>query len=401
MNITYFINKYPSISHTFIRREICELEQRGFKVQRVSLRCDTNVVDPADQKETSKTISLLKLSYAQILLILFTHFFLHPIRSTVGLKYSMRIANRTGNRHIKMLAYFAEAILLKHLCFRHASVLIRVHFGTNCAVVARICKIIGGPPYSIAYHGPDEFDKPLGWDINGTIHDSLFVTAITHYCSAQLKRWADMNDWHKIHIIHCSVNPTFLNMSEIPRASPRRLCGIGRFSAQKGLPILIHAFAQAVKEGADIRLDLVGDGELRALIENQISELDIGKYVVLHGALAERGVADVIEASCGLVMASFAEGLPVVLMEAMGLGRPVIATRITGIPELVEQGTNGWLVTADHCPSLVKALHEFANAPIHRLKTMGQNAHDAVCHNHSITIESSKLKNIIYNYMEQ
>lgn len=400
MRITYFVNKYPSLSHTFIRREISELEQNGCTIQRLSLRSDPDVVDPADHSEMAVTTSLLGLPRLRITRMLLAHFVFHPMCSIKGMAFTLRLARRSGIRQAKAMAYFAEAILLKRLCSEHSSQLLRVHFGTNCAVVARICKEIGGPPYSIAYHGPDEFDKPLGWDIGGTVSDSLFVTAITHYCSAQIKRWAPVDAWDKVHIVRCSVNPTFLTVPEMPCDPPRRLCAIGRFSAQKGLPILIRSFAQAVKEGADIRLDLVGDGELRAQIENTIDELGIREYVVLHGALGERGVADVIGSSCGLVMASFAEGLPVVLMEAMGLGRPVIATRITGVPELVAHGINGWLVPADDGPSLVEALHAFASTPSQTLRSMGRSAHEAVREKHNITTESSKLKKIMHRYLE-
>lgn len=400
MKITYFTNKYPSVSHTFIRREVLALEKSGCTIQRLSLRKDHTVVDPADHHELTITTSLLEQPRLRIIRMILAQLVLHPINATKTLGFTLSMAMRAHIGLTKAVAYFFEAILLKHYSTVHGSKLIRVHFGTNGAVVARICNKLGGPPYSIAFHGPDEFDKPFTWEIGGIVADSLFITAITHYCSAQLKRWCKPEDWDKIHIIHCSVNPTFLRCPELPCDSPRRLCSIGRFSAQKGLPILIRAFAQAVREGADIHLDLVGDGELRPQIEQTIQQHGLQDRVVLHGALSEQDVADVISNSCGLVMASFAEGLPVVIMEAMGLGRPVIATRITGIPELVEDHINGWLVPADDEFSLVRAIHQLTNTPQEKLKQMGLRAHSAVKEKHNINFESSKLRTILNQYLE-
>jgi len=389
------------MSHTFIRREIHELEQSGCVIQRLSLRRDAAVVDPADHQEAGVTTVLLEQSRINIIRVLIKQFLMHPVRTISALMFTLTLAHRSGIQLLKSIAYFAEALLLENYARAHGSQLIRVHFGTNCAVVARICRRFGGPPYSIAYHGPDEFDRPYTWDIGGTVADSLFVTAITNYCSAQVKRWCAFEDWDKVHIVHCSVNPTFLDAPEMRCDAPRRLCSIGRFSAQKGLPILIRSFAQAVHEGADIRLDLVGEGELRSQIEQNIVDLELQEHVVLHGALAERGVADVIGASCGLVMASFAEGLPVVIMEAMGLGRPVIATRITGIPELVVQGVNGWLVPADDETALVEAIKQFASTAPEDLRNMGRDAHDAVAEKHNISVESAKLHSTLHHYLER
>ncbi len=397
MSITYFTNKYPSISHTFIRREILELVNNNITVHRLSLRRDPDTVDNADLEEYRRTTALLERSRLKTAFALIACCASRPRASLAGLYATIKISRTSNIKLLKSMAYFAEALLLLQHCQRHKTKLVRVHFGTNCAVVARICRRMGGPPYSVAYHGPDEFDRPTTWDIGGTIKESAFVTAITHYCSAQLKRWSDPDDWNKIHIIRCSVNSRFLSQSELPKNN-RNICFVGRFSAQKGLPILIRAFTLAARSDRSIRLNLVGDGELLPMIKENVYANGIEDLVLFHGPLSENGVGDVIRNSSCLAMASFAEGLPVVLMEAMGLGRPVIATNIAGIPELVEHGVNGWLVPADDEESLASAIQSFAHTSYDKLCDMGDCAHRSASTLHDITTETTKLLKIIHKY---
>jgi glycosyltransferase involved in cell wall biosynthesis len=283
-----------------------------------------------------------------------------------------------------MLAYWAEGLIVAGLCRRSGAELLRVHFGTNGAVVARLARRMGGPPYCVAYHGPDDFDGPIKWDIAGVIAESAFVTAITRYCSAQLMRFARPEHWPKIHLVPCGVDDRFLELTPLPTARPRRLCTIARIAPAKGLPLLIEALAQARACGAELMLDVVGEGPLRPALESRARELGLAEAVRFHGALSGEDVRRVIQASSGIVLPSFAEGLPVVLMEAMGLGRPALTTRITGIPELVIDGHNGWLMTPADPEALVRVLIEFAQTSDERLNELGRHAHQAAAAKHQI-----------------
>ncbi len=399
MRITYFTNNYPAVSHTFIRRELQGLEQRGHKIQRVSLRSPRILVDQLDIDEQTLTTNLLEQSPFTILKLVICRFLRHPLRSLKAIKLAVSLW-RAGNRPIKLIGYFLEAMMLAELCRSHKSQLLRVHFGTNGALVARLCRRMGGPQYSIAYHGPDEFDNPFKWDIGGVIAESAFVTAITSFCSAQLMRWAEPDQWDKIHIVRCAVGDSFLQPAPLPTSPRRDLCIVARLSAQKGLPLLLDGFARAVKNGADLGLQIVGDGEMREEIESRIRLLKLDDRIQLHGSLPGSEVKSVIEQCSGIVLPSFAEGLPVVLMEAMGLGRPAITTAIAGIPELVVHGKNGWLIPSGSVPRLVEALTEFARLPLQELVAMGLHGHEAVKQCHRIENEVKALDSIICKLLD-
>jgi len=398
MLITYFTNNYPAVSHTFIRRELQELERRGHAVQRISLRGQSNLVDLLDIDERSKTIHLLEQSRLKMLRLMIRRIIRTPMGSlsAMGLTISLW---RSGNKLTKVFSYFAESLILAELCHSHRSELVRVHFGTNGALVARLCHRLGGPMYAVAYHGPDEFDNPVKWDIHGTVSESAFVTAITSYCSAQLMRWTPREHWKKIHIVRCAVGSAFLTPSPLPTSNRRDLCIVARLSAQKGIPLLIDGFAQAVAKGADIGLHIVGDGEMRDEVEARIHSFMLDDRVVMHGSLSSDDVRAVIEKSCGIVLPSFAEGLPVVLMEAMGMGRPAITTAIAGIPELIDHGKNGWLIPSGNIELLVDSLVDFANLPYEDLVAMGLHGHGEVKKRHQIDHEVEVLDTIIHKLM--
>ena len=169
------------------------------------------------------------------------------------------------------------------------------------------------------------------------------------------------------------------------------MVNIGRFSEQKGQLLLIEAMAEVARRGVDARLVLVGDGELRRPIERAISLAGIGDRVTLTGWLDESGVRRELESAHALVLPSFAEGLPMVVMEAMVTARPVIATWIAGVPELVQDGRTGWMVPAGDVGALVDAITELATASDDKLRRMGTTGRARVLMRHNIDVEAGKL----------
>lgn len=399
MRVTYFTNTYPAVSHTFIKREILALERLGYEIQRVTIRAaQGGLVDEEDRAEAGKTIALTAIPRARSAAMLLRRIAHRPAACFAALRFGLRLARRGGISSGKMIAYTIEAALLAELCDEQDSRLLRVHFGTNGAAVARLCRRMGGPPYSIAYHGPDDFDAPVKWDVAGVIDESAFVTAISRFCTAQLRRWAPLEQWDKIAIVRCGVDERFLTPAPLPAQRPRRLCTIARIAPPKGLPVLIDAIAEANARGATVELDVVGDGPLRAGLGQRCKALGIERVVRFHGALSGEDVRRVITGASGMVVASFAEGVPVVLMEAMGMGRPAIATRIMGIPELVADGESGWLVNPADLSDLVRAILAFDAATDEDLSRMGAAAHQAVLASHSIQGQAGILDAIIRSF---
>jgi colanic acid/amylovoran biosynthesis glycosyltransferase len=254
---------------------------------------------------------------------------------------------------------------------------------------------IAGIPFSLTIHGPGEFDRPLDLALDLKISRASFVAAVTEFGRSQLYRWSNPVDWPKIRIIHCGVEPIFLDREpDLPPSSPHLVC-VGRLAEQKGQLVLIEAAGKLASEGVDFTISLVGDGPMRGLLEAAIERLGLEARVQIVGWRGAEGVRDAILGARALVLPSFAEGLPVVIMESLALGRPVISTYVAGIPELVEPGTCGWLVPAGSVEELTKALREVLASPVEDLARMGLEGSRRVAQRHDSRIEARKLSELI------
>lgn len=390
LRLAYLTNLYPLVSHTFIRRELLEMERRGASVLRLSIRKTPPPVDPIDQAEAAKTVSCLGGSPLAILVSVIAVLASRPLAFVRGFRLALDLARRS-DRRLRHAAYLAEACHLLRVVRRERIQHLHVHFGTNPAAVAILMRRMGGPPYSMTIHGPNEFDAPESLSLAAKVRDSAFTVAITDFCAAQLKRWVEPEQWHKIHVVGCTVGESFFDAAAPADPASRTVVCVGRLSAQKGHFTLLEAFADVVRSGVDGKLVLAGDGELRAEIERGIAAAGLGGRVEITGWIDEAEIRRQLLASRALVMASFAEGLPMVIMEAMALGRPVIATAVAGIPELVRHGENGWLVTAGRADQLADAVREVLAATGARLDAMGRAGCEAVRRTHHTRTEGERL----------
>ncbi len=381
---------YPEVSHTFIRREILELERRGHSVLRLSVREPTSrLVDARDLAEREKTVYLL--ARPGTLVLATARALLHPVRFARALVKTLAMSRRSDRGLIRHLAYLVEACLVRERTLRANCEHVHVHFGTNAAAVGLLAHVLGAPRWSFTVHGPDEFDAPIALSLADKIADASATVAITHFAAAQLRRWSRPEHWDRIAIVRCTIGAEFEQAAgPIPRGA-RGFVSVGRLSAQKGQLLLVDAFAELVGSGADATLVLAGDGELRGAIEARIAKHGLQERVTIAGWVTTDQIRALLHASRALVLPSFAEGLPVVIMEAFALGRPVITTFVAGIPELVESGRNGWLVPAGATAPLVAALREALEAPVERLDAMGAAGREAVLARHSTTREVETL----------
>lgn len=400
MNIAYLTNQYPKVSHTFIRREIRALEDRGLKIFRSSIRSSGEALaDPEDLEELERTFICLERPKGQILGSALAEGFRHPLKSLAALRLGFRLAKVSDRGWLRHVAYWVEAHVLLREYRRRKIDHIHVHFATNATKVARMIRLMGGPTFSFTTHGPNEFDAPQALDIGGSVAEAAFACAITSYCSAQICRWTAFEHWGRIHQIHCAVSEGFLEAySPVPEETKTLLC-IGRLSAQKGQLLLLEALAKARTNGADLDLVLVGDGEMRPQIERAITQFGLEPHVRITGWVNEQEIRTLLRDSRALVLPSFAEGLPVVIMEAFALGRPVITTYIAGIPELVENGVNGFLFPAGSVDAVSKAMEEVAALDAARLTAMGKHGHDAVAREHHQPTEAAKLHHLFQKYL--
>jgi glycosyltransferase involved in cell wall biosynthesis len=397
VKLGYLINTYPRASHTFIRREIQALERLGYLVQRFAMRSDrAALVDPGDIAEDLRTEHVLEAGNGWLMAYAFGWMLRRPAPALRALRLALSCGARgaaggpgTGGR-LRHMIYLIEAAYLARRCRDLQIGHLHAHFGTNSATVAMLTHAMGGPQYSFTVHGPEEFDAPTALSLDTKIAQAAFVVAISSFGRSQLYRWAALADWPKLRVAHCGIEPDrFPEAVPLPRGGPH-LVAIGRFSPQKGFALLIEAIAMAAPGLPELHLTLVGDGELRGEISSLIAQHGLGTRITLAGWQSEAGVRRALDAATALILPSFAEGLPMVVMEAMANGRPVIATAIAGIPELVTAET-GWTVPAGDAEVLAHAIGALAAMPANHLAAMGAVARARVFARHDVDIEAAKL----------
>lgn len=425
--IAYLVNVYPAPSHSFIRREILALEELGWQVARYSVRrTESPLHDAGDQREAKKTYVLLEAGVVRIAVALVVSVCRTPIRFVLALRLAWKLGRRSERGRMYHAIYLAEACLLKRRLVTEQIEHVHAHFGTNSTTLALLCYVLGGPGYSFTVHGPEEFDKGTALGLKEKIRHASFVVAISQFGRSQLYRWSNSLDWSKIHVVHCGLDASYLDHDHSPVSDSQRFVCVGRLCEQKGQLLLVDAFARLINASTERsspnvaafakmqasqtpgvealarthsplpkpELVLVGDGPMRPEIEARIDSRGIRDHVRITGWASGDTVQKELAAARTIILPSFAEGLPVVLMEALAMERPVISTYVAGIPELVRPGENGWLVPAGDVDALVAAMHEALETPVERLQEMGCASRKRVFERHNIRSEVVKLSNL-------
>lgn len=395
IRIAYLVNCYPAPSHSFIRREIAGIEAAGSIVAPYSIRpAPASLPDHRDETERRRTVTVLSNGAVALLFTLGVETIRHPLGFMRALGCAWSMGRAAGWGAWRQVAYLAEAAWLNRDWRGKGIGHVHAHFGTNPAAVARLAHRWGGPGYSFTVHGPDEFDAPGALDLGGKIADAKFVAGISSYGRSQLMRWAAPADWAKIEIVRCGVDASFLDSDAGPSPDNATFACVARLGPQKGLHILIEAVAKLATERPDLRVVLVGDGPLRASLEAQVARLGVSANVVFAGTQGGDAVREQLLAARAFVLPSFAEGLPVVLMEALALRRPVITTWVAGIPELVDEKV-GWLVPAGNVDALADAMRTALEKPVDALAAMGDEGRARVTAMHDAAVNGAAMLKLI------
>lgn len=390
LKIAYFINHYPKVSHSFIRREILALERQGFDIQRIALRgWDGPLPDEEDRLEQERTRYVLRHGGWALLFPTLRVLVSSPRRFIRAVRLASRMASHSTRSHSYHFIYVAEACQILPWLAEFGARQVHAHFGTNSAEVAMLAHALGGPPYSFTVHGPEEFMGPMGLD--DKIQHCAFVVAISSFGRSQLYLRSRHEDWPKIKVVHCGLERAFYEVAATTTPAAPRLVCVGRLCVEKGQLLLLEAAARLAAKGIPFELVLAGDGPLRSEFEAQIEKYGLKSRVRITGWISSNEVRDEILAARALVLPTFAEGLPVVIMEAMALRRPVLATYVAGIPELVRSGIEGWLIPAGCVDSLTSALEDCLSRSPMELRKIGDAGYDRVIVRHSIDTEVAKL----------
>ncbi len=365
MRLAVLVSQYPAPSHTFIRREIDALRRRGMEVQTFSVRppAPEEILSELDRREFAATRYVFPLSFVGLAAAHFSAIITRPSAYLVTLRASLK-HRVPGLRSLgRALAYFVEGIYLSKWLRRAGVTHLHNHFANPAANVGYVCSLFLKLPWSLTLHGSADLAYPAGMLLGDKIRAAGFVACVSHYGRSQAMRTVEPEHWDKLLIVRCGV--------ELDALPPRmrhddrsiRFVSVGRLSPEKGQVGLVEAFAMLIAEGIDAKLRLVGDGADMERVRERIRERRLEQHCVLTGRLAEADALREIAGADVFVLASLMEGLPVVLMEALGIGVPVVAPCVAGIPELVTPERGGLLFSPGDWTGLAACMKRMAEDP--------------------------------------
>jgi len=387
--IAYLTGEYPAVSHTFILREVEALRRHGVEVKTASVRRTgpEHHRGPSEIEAATSTFYLLdRAKNPGAFLAAQKPALTDPARYFGTLARAWRLRAPGAKAALYQLFYFAEATILAAWLKAEGITHLHNHFAGPSSSVSMLAARLAGIPYSFTLHGPADLAEPQRWKLGEKIASARFVACISHYARSQAMLLSDPAHWDKLKIIHCGVTPALYDRPRTPSEGGLHLVFVGRLAPVKGLRVLLEALLTL--DRPDVRLTIVGDGPERAPLETMAAPL--GARVRFTGYQSQEEVAAILATANAFVLPSFAEGVPVVLMEALAAGLPVIATRITGVPELVDHGRSGFLVPPGDKKALSRVIETFADDPAQGAN-LGAAGRETVQAEFDIDIEAARL----------
>ncbi|MCP5074593.1 MAG: glycosyltransferase family 4 protein [Rhodobacteraceae bacterium] len=400
--IAYLTGEYPRATDTFIQREIAGLRDLGINVLTCSIRKTgaEHLVGEEQKREAAKTFYVLPAASAPLHL-LWSHaktLFSSPRLYFGALALALRSGAPGAKGLLYQLFYFAEAVVLASHLKRKRVVHIHNHIAMASGSVAMLASCVSGIPFSFTLHGPDIFYDPERWRLDLKIARARFVACISDFSRNKAIGLSDPSHAPKLHIVHCGVDPGRYSANASNATHNHQITFVGRLAEVKGLPVLFEAVQTVLPVFPSLRVTLIGDGPERSQLEQQVRELDLSDVVEFAGYRSQSEVAKALKQTDLFVLPSFAEGVPVVLMEAMAAQIPVIATRIAGIPELVEDGVSGALVEPGNAAQLAGKITGILGDPDVQAE-MGRAGREKVLAQFNIADESAWLAELLRCYV--
>jgi colanic acid/amylovoran biosynthesis glycosyltransferase len=384
--IGYLLSRYPAVSHTFFLKEVLGLRERGLTIEVASINPpdrSNKDLPPAEAAEAEHTYYVKSGGLAALALQVLAIAFSYPDVAFRGLFAAFRLGRWDLKSHAFAMFYLAEALLVGRWMRTRSLSHLHVHFGGPVATVGMLTALAWKIPWSLTLHGPDEFFDQEAFYLGRKIESASFVICISDFCRSQVLRIAPGLDESRVEIVRLGVDCLALRSRQPDLhdaehlQSPLRLVCTGRLVAAKGHRILLEALALLSAEGVRYSCALIGDGPERGSLEVLSTRLRLDMSVRFLGAMAHQPTLSEVSQAEVFVLASFAEGLPVALMEAMALGVPCVSTTIAAIPELIEDKGNGLLVPPANPEALFRALRMLAN-DVELRRQLAQRARETV-----------------------
>lgn len=359
--IAYLLSQYPAISHTFFLNEVLALRSRGFAIETASVN---SIYPPAggfpaaEMQEAARTFYIKATPKPAILGILIKTVLTRPGVIVRGLSAALRLRPGDIPGTGYALFYLLEAILLGDWMRRKGCGHLHIHFGGSVATVGMLTSIAWEIPYSLTIHGPEEFYDVGPSLLEQKLRLATFVTCISHFCRSQLLKISPVAGWPKFHICRLGVQTDVFVPARASGAelAPLHIVNVGRLHPAKGQMVLLNSFRELHRRGLPVRLSIVGDGDGREALRDFINRNELEDSVRLHGSLSHPATRELLGTADLFVLPSFAEGVPVALMEAMSMEIACISTYVAGIPELIDSPDEGILVPASSVQALTDAM---------------------------------------------
>lgn len=390
MRVAYLVSQYPALSHAFIETEVAALRSLGAEVHTFSVRPSQPAELLTDRARAEATATCVLQSGAlrsapRALLALARR---SPAALGVGLVAALRSGPRTLRARTWQVFYLVEAIVLWWRMSRAELRHLHVHFANNSADIARLTVTLGlaangagsGWSWSLAMHGPTEFEDRSRFDLEAKVASASSVACISDFCRSQIMRLLPPSQWKKAGLVRMAVDTSRYRPAakeDLPApGSPLRILTVGRLVPEKGAPLLVDAVDRMRTAGVPVNLTVVGAGPLHGELSAMVRARGLDELVHLLGPVGQEQLPELYRQADVFVLPSFAEGLPVVLMEAMASGLPVITTAIAGIPELVIDHHTGLLLPPGRADLIAEALTELVTDPLltHELGVNGRAA---------------------------
>jgi glycosyltransferase involved in cell wall biosynthesis len=363
VQIAYLLSGYPAFSLTFVLNEIVGLRKLGIDIVTASINpCDQPAATSEEvvRNEEANTYYIKRAGVAGFIGAFFSALFHNPLGVLRGFLFTLGL----GGNPIRFF-YFMEALIVGAWMRRHGRTHLHTHFGGAVASVAMITARTFPITMSLTLHGPDEFWDVSRYYLAKKLETASFVCCISFHGRSQLMLHSSPAMWDKFVVARLGVDterfsPRRRNTSS---DSPLEIVCVGRLVGAKGQHILVSAFNRLIKEGRNVRLRLVGKGPDRESLEAAVASYGIQKHVIFEGAVGADRVRQILDDVAIFTLPSFAEGIPVALMEAMAMEIPCVSTTIAGIPELIRDQIDGFLVSPSDDVQLAEALARLVDEP--------------------------------------
>lgn len=400
VKVLYLIGQFPAINHSYLLAEIRHLRALGFDVRVASVSDPDRPpeqLSPVEQEEAARTYYVKSVPLLKIALLNTSEFLRHPIRWLRGLFFALRLAHslRPAVYHI---AYFAEAILVGRYMRQGGVTHVHASFSATVALIATRAFPV---TMSFGVYGFGELHNPAQTHLAERIQGALLVRSISGHGRGQLMLSCDRSSWNKLIHVPLGIEPSeFAPAEKGTVSSPPRLLCVGRLAPEKGQSLLLEAVTSLAASQCPVSLCFIGDGPDRKFLEQQAAELGLASSVEFAGWVDQERLRAEYARTDLFVLPSLAEGIPMVLMEAMAMQIPCVAPCITGIPELIEDGVDGVLYTVGDSQNLSRKLLALLQSP-ERMENIGKQARVKVMQQYDLAQNTKRFAAVLREWLEE